>query len=115
MGHPWDACLRSRGWIDGSDRLRITPTGSEALGHYDPLPTGSALLEHRRSRLSKAERLALDALAEAYPKSLTKEQIAYRAGYEPEGGGFRNALGKLRTLELIRGRGELRASEELFD
>ncbi len=35
-------------------------------------------------------------------------------GYEPNGGGFNNALSKLRTLELISGRGELRASEDLF-
>lgn len=31
-----------------------------------------------------------------------------------DGGGFRNALGRLRTLELISGRGELRAAEDLF-
>ena len=46
--------------------------------------------------------------------ALSKAQIAARAGYEPDGGGFNNALGKLRSLELIRGRGEIKASEDLF-
>ena len=31
------------------------------------------------------------------------------------GGGFNNALGRLRTLELVQGRGELRASSNLFN
>jgi hypothetical protein len=41
--------------------------------------------------------------------------VAAKAGYEASGGGFNNALGRLRTLELVQGRGELRASDEFFD
>jgi hypothetical protein len=41
--------------------------------------------------------------------------VAAKAGYEANGGGFNNALGRLRTLELVRGRGDLRASDNLFD
>lgn len=40
--------------------------------------------------------------------------MAAAAGYAATGGGFNNALGKLRTLELIEGRGELQASSNLF-
>lgn len=36
------------------------------------------------------------------------------SSYAADGGGFNNALSKLRTLELISGRGELRASDDLF-
>jgi hypothetical protein len=36
-------------------------------------------------------------------------------GYEVNGGGFNNAQGRLRTLELVQGRGELHANENLFD
>jgi hypothetical protein len=32
----------------------------------------------------------------------------------PDGGGFNNALARLRTLELVS-RGELKASDDLFD
>jgi hypothetical protein len=34
---------------------------------------------------------------------------------EAAGGGFRDALGRLRTLALIEGRGGLRASDSLFE
>jgi hypothetical protein len=42
---------------------------------------------------------------------LTKEEVAAKVGYEANGGGFNNALGRLRTLELVQRRGELRASD----
>jgi hypothetical protein len=58
--------------------------------------------------------LILEVLTEAYPAGLNKEELATRAGYEANGGGFNNALGRLRTLELVQGRGELRASDDLF-
>jgi hypothetical protein len=35
------------------------------------------------------------------------QQVADAAGYEATGGGFNNMLGKLRTLELIEGKGEV--------
>jgi hypothetical protein len=41
--------------------------------------------------------------------------VLLRAPHLPDGGGgFNNALSRLRTLELISGRGELRVSEELL-
>ena len=43
---------------------------------------------------------------------MSKDELATRTGYEVTGGGFNNALGKLRTLELIE-RGEPRMSEHL--
>jgi uncharacterized protein len=63
----------------------------------------------------KAERLILETLARVYPAGLDKEEVAAQAGYEVNGGGFNNALGRLRTLELVQGRGELKASHDLFD
>jgi hypothetical protein len=107
--------LRSKGLLDGStDRLRATESGVDALGDFDPLPQGDDLLRHWLGQLSKAERGALETLTRVYPKSLTKDELAKAAGYEANGGGFNNALSRLRTLELISGRGELRASEDLF-
>lgn len=107
--------LRTKGFLEGdSARLAITRGGMTALGHFDPLPTGGALLAHWLGQLGRAERKALEALAEVYPRTLSKAQLANRAGYEANGGGFNNALGKLRTLELISGRVELKASDALF-
>lgn len=106
--------LRGRGLLEGSDNLRATDAGLAALGDFEPLPTGAALLAYWCGRLGKAERLILEQLCEQYPNALTKDSLGTRTGYEPNGGGFNNALSKLRTLELISGRGELRASEDLF-
>ena len=108
--------MRSSGYLEGNqDRLVITESGMAALGAYDPLPSGEALLRYWYGRLGKAERGALAALVQVYPETLTKAAVAQNAGYEANGGGFNNALSRLRTIELISGRGELRASEQLFD
>ncbi|WP_414461854.1 helicase HerA domain-containing protein [Hyphomicrobium sp. DY-1] len=109
------SALRTKGWLTGHGQLSITDAGIEALGEYEPLPSGEALLQHWLNQLAKAERAALLVLAQAWPRALTKEEVADQAGYEAKGGGFNNALSRLRTLELISGRGELRASDDLFD
>jgi len=107
--------LRSKGWIEGGkDRLKITEQGRGALGTWEPLPTGRALADHWFASLPKAERSILRVLIDAYPASLTKVDVATASGYEPAGGGFNNALSRLRTLELITGRGELQASGDFF-
>jgi hypothetical protein len=79
------------------------------------VPAGAALIDYWRSRLGKAERLILETLTQAYSDAMSKEEVASKAGYEPNGGGFNNGLGRLRTLELVGGRGELRASSNLFN
>jgi uncharacterized protein len=110
------SALRGQGWIEGNkDRLRITAAGRDALGAWVPLPTGRALADHWIANLPKAERTILQILIDAYPGTLTKQETAAAAGYEPTGGGFNNALGRLRTLELIEGRSELQASATFFE
>ena len=107
--------LRTAGLIDGRDLLHITPEG-RALGDWEPLPTGRALLDYWLSHgeIKKAEREVLTILYDHYPATLTPEEVALATGYEATGGGFRNALGKLRTLGLIDGRGEIKASDDFF-
>jgi len=106
--------LRSRGLIEGSgDSLRATRSGLNALGSYDPLPTGQDLLSYWCGQVGKAERSILTHLATSYPRAISKEELGVATGYESSGGGFNNALSRLRTLELIQGRGEIRMSEEL--
>jgi len=82
---------------------------------------GSGLPVHRSIRwsvdaeLGLAERKILRVLVDARGQVMTKQQVTDAAGYEVSGGGFNNALGKLRTLELIEGKGELRASATLVE
>ena len=107
------SALRTKGWLTGGkDALCITDEGRRALGTWQPLPTGPALLAHWQAQLPKAERTILQALADAYPAALTKPALAQTTGYAPDGGGFNNALSRLRTLELIEGKAEMRASTD---
>lgn len=103
--------LGSAGYIVRlGDELKISLSGLAALGSWEPLPTGKELYHYWLGLLNKAERNILTALYEAWPDSLDKVEIARRAGYEASGGGFNNALGKLRTLELIEGFNPVRVS-----
>lgn len=106
------SALRSKGYIEQGHPLMITGEGLEALGDYDPLPTGPDLLRHWTGRLGKAERSALEAVAELGGEA-SKDRIAQHAGYAVDGGGFNNALSRLRTLGLIEGSGTLRLHEDL--
>ena len=105
--------LRNSGYAEGKDDLRITATGLQALGSYDPLPTGKALFEYWKAKVGKAERAILEVLYDEFPHSIDKRELAHKANYEATGGGFNNALGRLRTLELISGSQSLKISEQI--
>lgn len=104
--------LRTSSFITGSDPLFITDAGLDALGEYDPLPTGSDLLAYWKRREGKAERSILECLAKHH--SIDRSSLAELAGYAEAGGGFGNALSRLRTLGLISGSREIKIAEELL-
>jgi hypothetical protein len=107
---------RTQGWIrDEGDRRFITDAGAEALGAFEPLPSGPALLEHWLRELGGGAARILRVLAEAYPEHLSNREIGERAQISHESGTFSTYMSKLRTLELVtRGVGTSRASEEFF-
>ncbi|HEV7405205.1 MAG TPA: hypothetical protein VGO11_19835 [Chthoniobacteraceae bacterium] len=105
--------LRTTELIVGSDPLRITESGRQAIGEVPPLPTGLELLNYWCGELGKAEGLILRALAGAPDGVMHKGELAHVTGYAPDGGGFNNPLSKLRTLELISGSGVLQIAEDL--
>lgn len=110
------ARLRTNGWIEnGGDAIGITEAGRSALGKFDPLPEGQELLSHWLNELGSggASRM-LRVLSEAYPKSLTRQELGERATISSTSGTFDTYLARLRTLELVHGRGELKASDEFF-
>ncbi|HEX8312913.1 MAG TPA: helicase HerA-like domain-containing protein [Chthoniobacteraceae bacterium] len=110
------AKMRTNGWLEGTgrDSMRLTPAGVTALGEYTPLPEGQALLDHWLTDLGSGPARMLQALANAYPRALTKEQLGTAANISHSSGTFGTYLSKLRTLELITGSKELQASAELF-
>lgn len=107
--------LRTLGYVEGRDQLEVTDRGQAQLDGVDPLPVGDHLREHWKSQKSvpAAGRRILDALAAAHPQPLTVEELATTTGYAASGGGYRNALGRLRSLGLIEGRGDLTISADL--
>lgn len=106
---------RSMGWLTGSDPLALTPEGAKALGDYEPLPAGAALLAHWQNKLGKAERTILIALAVQPHTPLSKDELARQTEYTASGGGFNNALSRLRTLELIEGSSEIRLTKDFAE
>ena len=104
--------LRSLGYATkGGTTTQATPAGIAALGDVEPLPTGHELLEHWRSQLGKAEKACLDAFVDAWPHELDKPTVADRTGYSSSSSGLSNALGRLRSLELVDG---WKASDDLM-
>jgi len=105
---------RSEGWIaDQGDTRSLTALGREALGNFEPLPEGRELLRYWLHELGGGASRMLAALAEVYPRSLTNEQLGEAAGISHRSGTFSTYLSRMRTLELVEGRGELRLPEEL--
>jgi len=107
---------RKHGWIEGErGALRITAEGVAALGTFDPLPTGAELLDYWLRELGSggAARM-LRVLANVHPRAMGRAELAHQAGLTGNSGTFDTYLGRLRRLELIEGKSELRASEELF-
>lgn len=108
------SALRSRGLITGGrDQLTITGDGLEALGHFDPLPTGPDLGRHWTLKLPPSEGRVLTCLLDAWPAALAKADLATATGYTATGGRFSNILSRLRTLGLIEGTTDIRAADEL--
>lgn len=110
---------RTNGWIEGSDPLTLTQAGADALGEFSPLPAGQELVNHWMGQLGKAEREVLRVLLQSQNGPMSKEEIAERTEsdrggpYAPDGGGFNNAISRLRTLELISGSSQIRLSDDL--
>lgn len=108
------SALRSKGYVEGRETVQITDAGAAALGHWTPLPTGRALLAWWLAHLPGPESKLLRATAERCPEAISVQDLAAATGYEVTGGAFRNPLSRLRTLQLVAGRSEVRAAEELF-
>lgn len=105
--------LRTAGLIEGRGEVAITAPGKDALGPWEPLPQGAELIGWWGTQLGKAERLILDYLAVHPHRDVPIDEIASATGYSSTSGGFRNSLSRLRTLQLVTGRGVLRISSQL--
>jgi hypothetical protein len=109
--------LRERGYVDHQgDRLVPTDAGMTALGaDFEPLPTGDALREHWLGRLPEGERRILEVLIGHYPDAVLRDALDEPTGYKRSSRD--TYLQRLSARKLVEpvGRGEVRASDNLFD
>lgn len=111
--------LRTLGYVTKGQPVTLTGEGAaiaDGLG-AEPLPSGQALLEYWLDSLELAQREALAVLVD-HPDGLTPEDLAARMTnsrgepYTAGGGAFNNAVGRLRTLELVEKGQPLRLTPE---
>lgn len=95
---------RSRGLIVGrNESLEITEKGMEILDTPAPPMRGRQLIDYWLSHIELAQGAMLRVLIDVYPKSLSRDEIATRAGYSISSRHVDNSLGALRGLKLAIG------------
>ncbi len=91
-----------------------TDQGKKLVG-VEPLPTGPALIAHWRGKLTPSERKVFDALVSAFPRQLTREEVADLSNQSTKSSSFQAAFPALRSLELIEGDKTFAANPMLFE
>lgn len=106
--------LRSGGYVEGRGDLVLTPAGAAIANPPDAPPTGERLREIVIQKIDNSLRKILSPILQAYPEALSHEVAGEAAGFSPKSGTWATYLSRLRSLDLIEGRGELKAQEWLF-
>ena len=108
--------LREKGYVEANDLIVATIEGISALGpDFQPLPTGDKLREYWLQRLPEGERAILEVLVSAFPRAVDRESIDQDTGYKRSSRD--TYIQRLKARQLVEnvGRGEVRASEVLFE
>jgi len=108
--------LQQKNFIEITSRgIESTREGVAALGNdYEPLPTGQELQEYWMNRLPLGERKILAEIVRAFPKTVDRELLSNATGYlRSSRDAYLQRLQSRRLVESV-GRGEVRASENLF-
>ncbi len=109
--------LQQRGFVGilGSGAIEATNEGLAALGNdYEPLPTGDELRQYWLNRLPLGEMKILAEIVRMFPKAVDREQLSKATGYlRSSRDTYLQRLQSRRLVESV-GRGDVRASENLF-
>jgi len=104
--------LKTKGYVVyRNDRFMITDEGLAALGDYEVLPTGGALFDLWLNQLGAGEAKILQALYDCDFEEVSKAHLAEITGFAATSGTYNTYLSKLRTLELIEGKSEIKLSD----
>lgn len=106
--------LRTKEFITRTHPVQITQAGLDKLGTWEPLPTGEALFNYWLEKLSTCESSILTALFQVHPNGLTPEELGKQTQRSHTSGGFKNSLGRLRTLELVQRGQPIKISDNFF-
>jgi hypothetical protein len=106
--------LRSKGLIEGRGDLVLTAEGATLAAEPATPPTREALHAAVLEKIDTPLQRILSPLLNAYPEGLSHPDAAGMAGYSHQSGTWSTYLSRLRSLDLIAGRGELKAEDWLF-
>lgn len=81
--------------------VALTDDGRAAAQHPDAPGDAAEIQARVLERVDGPMRRCLEPLLRAYPRAMTREQLAEAAGYQAGTGAFQNALGRLRTVGAI--------------
>jgi uncharacterized protein len=101
---------------EASNGIQVSELGYTVTGGKGKSPqTTDEVIQMWRSSLRAGERKLLDILVEAYPESISKDELAERAELTANSGTFGAYLGTLRRNGLAQVRdGQIHAGEALF-
>lgn len=107
--------LRQAGLIEQREgKYFASKEGAEACGDVElPPPPGPDLVRWWAAKLPGTSKVA-EALIEAWPHGLSKEDLAERIGMVASGGSFGTYLSRLASPGLITRDGEIRLSDEVM-
>lgn len=99
-----------------SGHVSITATGERQAESIDVPATNVDMHRVVLKQLDGPQSRMLEALLNAYPRTLATEELCFASGYEGNNGTFRNVRGRLHTYGLIEypDKGTARAADILF-
>lgn len=98
------------------NRIRLTQAGRKLAHRPEETLTREKLHTRVLAKLPGPEQRLLRPLLEAWPESMTNEDLALAAGYTPGAGSYNNPRGRLRSFGLAEypEPGKVRAADVLF-
>jgi uncharacterized protein len=106
--------LRSMGLIEGRGDLVLTAEGAATANEPSAPPSGEHLRATVLAKIEGPLQRILSPVIAVYPNGLSHDEAGEKAGYSSKSGTWATYLSRLRSLDLIDGRGELRAQDWLF-
>jgi uncharacterized protein len=100
--------------VERGDQIIATKDGVNALGDFEPLPTGDALRDYWLQRLGGGEKTILQVLVGQWPNAVSRESLDEPTGYQRSSRNtYLQRLSSRRLIESIGG--DVKASDQLFD